>query len=163
LRTKSITSCTIAIIGEIIGSVVKSKISDKEFTIDYNRLRVFGLYGLLVTGPVLHWWYGLLEKIVRNMGYIGHTKTLVKLLLDRVIFGPPFVLLTVIFIQYLQNFSIEKTIKYIQNSYFDVLRINETVWTVAQTMNFEVIPVEFQVLFVNAVSIGWNTYLSLAC
>ena len=162
MRTKSITSCTITILGEIIGSYVKCKLANKKFTIDLSRIKVFGLYGLLITGPVLHWWYGLLENIVRKLGYIGHTKTFVKLLFDRLVFGPPFVLLTVIFIQFLQTLSIDKTIQYIKTNYLSVLRINESVWTIAQALNFEVIPIDFQVLFVNAISIGWNTYLSIA-
>lgn len=113
-------------------------------------------------GPLLHWWYALLESTLQRLNYRGYTKTLVKLLIDRILFAPPMVLLTVIFLQYLQHFNVEKTIKYVKESYGTVFWMNVKVWTIAQAVNFELVPVEYQVLFVNAVAIGWNTMLSLA-
>lgn len=97
------------------------------------------------------------------MNYVGYSKTLAKLIFDRILFGPPFVLLTVFFLQILQTGSVQKTIEIVKRTYTSVLIMNEKVWTVAQAANFELIPVEYQVLFVNAVAIGWNTYLSIAC
>jgi len=162
LTTKSITSCTISILGEIFGCYIRCKAKGEKFWIDAKRVGIFGLYGLVITGPVLHWWYGLLEKSLNDLNFQGYAKTLAKLIIDRCIFGPPFVLLTIIFIQGLQTLSGPKTIEYIRRSYTSVLILNEKIWTIAQAINFELIPVEYQVLFVNAVSIGWNTALSLA-
>eukprot|EP01038_Epipyxis_sp_PR26KG_P005908 gene5908-8151_t len=162
IRTKSITSLTIAILGEIFGTYIRCKINKTKFKLDMKRLRVFGLYGFFITGPVLHWWYQLLEQIVTRLDYHGNSKLFLKVFIDRVIFGPPFVLFTVIFLQFLQTLDVRKTIENVKRCYFDVLKTNECLWTVAQAINFKLIPVDFQVLFVNAVSIGWNTYLSLA-
>jgi hypothetical protein len=50
IMTKSITSATIAIIGEIIGSYVACRSKKQKFTLQFSRLRAFGLYGLLITG-----------------------------------------------------------------------------------------------------------------
>lgn len=36
------------------------------------------------------------------------------------------------------------------------------VWTVAQAVNFQVVPLEYRVLFGNMVALWWNIYLSLA-
>ena len=92
----------------------------------------------------------------------GSAKTFVKLLIDRGIWGPPFVLLTVSFIQYLQSFSSKKTIEAVKKSFVAVLLMNQKVWVPAQFLNFHLIHPEYQVLFVNAVNVGWNTYLSMA-
>lgn len=81
---------------------------------------------------------------------------------DRLIFGPPFVLYTVFFLQLLQTASIVKTIENIKSSYWRVLSLNEQTWIPAQAVNFELVPVQYQVLFVNAVAIGWNVLLSLS-
>lgn len=112
-------------------------------------------------GPVLHWWYGLLETVMKKMNVVGYSKSFYKLLFDRLLFGPPFVLYTICFLQLLQTNSVQKTIEYVKMSYYSILMMNEKIWTIAQAVNFELIPVEYQVLFVNAVSIGWNTYLSI--
>ena len=45
-----ITSCTIAILGEILGSYIKCRINGEKFRVNPKRVGVFGLYGLLVTG-----------------------------------------------------------------------------------------------------------------
>jgi Mpv17 / PMP22 family len=131
-------------------------------SITAKRLTVFGLYGLVITGPILHVWYGLLEQLVAKLTSAPNYKLVYKLLIDRVLFGPPFVLFTIAFLQYLQTFSAQHTAQYIKRYYVAVLIMNQKVWTVAQAINFAVIPVQLQVLFVNAVAIGWNTYLSLA-
>lgn len=129
--------------------------------ISFKRIVVFGLYGLAITGPILHIWYGFLDYMLSSLKNIK-SKAVLKVLVDRLLFGPPFVLLTVFFLQYLQTLSVSKTTTYIRRCYVAVLLMNQKVWTIAQAVNFSVIPVELQVLFVNAVSIGWNTYLSLA-
>jgi hypothetical protein len=36
------------------------------------------------------------------------------------------------------------------------------VWTVAQAVNFQVVPLEYRVLFGNMIALWWNIYLSLA-
>lgn len=110
----------------------------------------------------MHWWYGILESVMKKMKLVGYTRTICKLIFDRLLFGPPFVMYTIFFLQILQTNSIMKTIENVKLSYFSILMMNEKVWTIAQAVNFELIPVEYQVLFVNAVSIGWNTYLSLS-
>jgi hypothetical protein len=162
LVTKSITSATIAMLGEVFGCYLRCRAKGQPFSIDSKRVGIFGLYGLIVTGPVLHWWYQLLESTLRRLNLTGYAKTLVKLLLDRCIFGPPFVLYTLFFLQVLQTGSVDRTLEYIRRSYTTVLLLNEQIWTIAQAVNFELVPVEYQVLFVNAVSIGWNTALSLS-
>lgn len=160
--TKSITSMTIAALGEVFGSYVKSAVQKKKLHIDPKRIFVFGLYGLTCTGPILHWWYGLLETTMCRLNLTGHAKTLAKLIFDRLLFGPPFVLFTVTFLQFLQTLDHKKTVDAIKKTYVAVLLMNQKVWVPAQAVNFGCLPVEYQVLFVNAVAIGWNTYLSLA-
>lgn len=171
--TKSITSATIAVLGEIVASIVKHKLSQRNRAgsptngdtaiISARRLGVFGLYGLLCTGPMLHYWYSLLEYILTiKMGLSGGRKIAAKLLIDRCLWGPPFVLFTISFLQLLQTLSPKATAEAIKKSYVAILLMNQKVWVPGQLLNFAVIPVEFQVLFVNAVNVGWNTYLSMA-
>lgn len=161
--TKSITSCTIAVLGEVLATYVKSVVRNEKFKIDYKRLGIFGLYGLTCTGPMLHFWYTLLEYIVvMKMNLSGKAKVAAKLAIDRLVWGPPFVLFTITFLQLLQTMSTKKTAAAIRNSYAAILYMNQKVWVPGQALNFGVIPVDYQVLFVNAVNVGWNTYLSMA-
>ena len=161
--TKSITSCTIAVLGEVLATYVKSIVRNEKFKIDYKRLGVFGLYGLACTGPMLHFWYTLLDYVVTmKMNLSGKAKVAAKLAIDRLVWGPPFVLFTITFLQLLQTMSTKKTAAAIRNSYAAILYMNQKVWIPGQALNFGVIHVDYQVLFVNAVNVGWNTYLSMA-
>ena len=103
-------------------------------------------------------WYTLLEYTLSvSLNLTGHAKVLAKLFIDRVIWGPPFVLFTIGFLQLLQTMSVKKTADAIRKSYVAILLMNQKVWVPGQLLNFAVIPVEYQVLFVNAVNVGWNT------
>ena len=173
--TKSITSATIAMLGELIASNIKARAmaaragtgaapsSSSSAVSATRRLGVFGLYGLLCTGPMLHYWYGLLEYILSvKMNLHGNRKTAAKLAIDRCLWGPPFVLFTISFLQLLQTLSPKATADAIRKSYVAVLIMNQAVWVPAQLCNFALVPTELQVLFVNLVNVGWNTYLSFA-
>ena len=163
VRTKAITSLITAIVGEILGGAVRARRARERFSIDSKRITIFGLYGLVITGPILHYWYTLLEKITVGMGVKDVARTIVKLVIDRGLFGPPFVLLTVSFIQFLQsNFSFGKASAAVKRTFVAVLIANQKFWVLVQLLNFGVVPVDLQLLFVNIASIAWNTLLSLA-
>jgi len=50
----------------------------------------------------------------------------------------------------------------VRNKYYAILVMSQKVWVPAQLVNFEVVPQDFQVLFVSLINVAWNTYLSLA-
>ena len=163
IYTKSLTSCSIAIVGEVIASVVKGLVRQEKINVDLRRVAVFGVYGLVCTGPMLHYWYMFLEFLLtKKLGLSGNSKVLVKLLIDRGIWAPPFVLFTITFLQFLQTFCPKETAAAVKRNYAAVLLMNQKVWVPGQALNFAAVPVEYQVLFVNAVNVGWNTYLSFS-
>jgi len=162
IQTKAITSLIMAIIGELIGGAIIAKQNKKKYTPNLKRVCIFGLYGFVITGPVLHYWYQLLEYCTTKMNLKSFAKTIVKLIIDRGLFGPPFVLLTVSFIQFLQHLSFHKGWEAVRRSYVAILISNQQFWIIAQSLNFGVVPVDMQLLFVNIASIAWNTLLSLA-
>ena len=53
-------------------------------------------------GPVFHWWYGFLERLVAARQLHPRLALLVKIAIDRLALTPPFLLFTLAFIQYLQ-------------------------------------------------------------
>ena len=56
LLQKSLSSCMIACLGELIARYFKLRRLNQPYTVDIRRLMVFGLHGLVLTGPLFSWW-----------------------------------------------------------------------------------------------------------
>eukprot|EP01041_Mallomonas_annulata_P000869 gene869-1693_t len=136
IYTKAITSSIVACIGELIGSYYRSRKTSINESMKIKRLVSFGLYGLLVSGPVFHYWYSTLDHITRHIP--GNFRIL-----------------------YLQTLNCMETVKAVKLVYKSALITNWKVWTLAQAVNFSVIPLEYRVLYGNTIALWWNTYLSM--
>lgn len=48
----------------------------------------------------------------------------------------------------------------LEKNYTTALTSNYMLWPFVQMVNFKLVPLHHRVLFVNVISIGWNSYLS---
>ena len=179
IKTKVVTSCVISLLGEVMGGYIKNRrhhaavkalgvrggrdlaSMQAPAIIDPKRLAIFGVYGLAITGPMFHWWYAFLDKTVRGWNLTGNTNLAAKILLDRLCMTPPFLLITLVYLNYFQSFNVSQVSKTVKNIYAGALYLNWRVWTVAQAVNFKYVPLEYRVLFGNMVALWWNIVLSL--
>lgn len=175
LRTKAITSCVIGVVGEVLGALVKSSgssdwsvfWSNSYDRLDTRRMACFGTFGLVVSGPFFHWWYGYLESlmsIIKRIGaddLSGEISLIIKLAINQLVMTPPFLLFTLVYIQYFLTLDFKRTLSTIKKTFAAALFTNWKVWTVAQAFNFLVVPLDYRVLFGNGVALWWNIYLSL--
>ena len=83
-----------------------------------------------------------------------------KILLDRLVLTPPFLLFSLGFLQYSQSLDGPKALASVKNTYAAALWTNWRVWTVAQGINFAYVPLHYRVLFGNLVALWWNVVLS---
>ena len=160
-------------VGEIIGSAIHNyRRSNVRSSYGYDglgrsvweiahRTIVFGIYGLSFTGPFFHWWYRYLHSLVNSWSLPPQLSLVVKVLINQLAMTPPFLLFTISFLQFFLSFDRQKTLKVLKNSFASALFMNWKVWTVAQLVNFGVVPMDYQVLFGNLVALWWNIYLSL--
>jgi len=82
--TKSITSGCIALCGDFASQQLLNA-EGKRF--DFGRLARYSLLGCFFTGPVLHFWYGLLVRKVSGALMIHNVQ---RLAVDQLIFSPVF-------------------------------------------------------------------------
>jgi|MDTE01.1.fsa_nt_gb hypothetical protein len=162
VRTKASTSAIIGALGELLGSYVKSRMRNEKYSPEAKRVLLFAAFGGCITGPLLHFWYVFLQQLMAKLQLTGRGKTIAMVLLDRILWSPPFTALTVIFLQYFQTFSVEETGIQLRRNYAAVLLMSQKTWVPGQIINFEFVPVDYQVVFVNLVAVFYNTYLSLA-
>jgi hypothetical protein len=137
LLTKSVTSCIISIIGEVIGSAVynsKTSKSSKNSIAPYvigrstweiaRRVVIFGAFGASFAGPFFHWWYRYLHQLVNSWSLPYSMSIIMKLLLNQLVMTPPYLLFTIAYIQYFLTFDRKKTVQVLKNSFFSALLMN---------------------------------------
>jgi len=149
--TKSITNGIIA----LIGSSISQAASGREISLKVSRS--FLLFGTFVSGPTIHYFYRALEAIFPGKGF---GTSLLKVLTDRLVFNPVFLPLTLYVLGRLQGETHQDTTQFIRDNYVATLLVNWKIWTIPQIINFNLVPVEYRVLFGNLVALVWNYYLA---
>lgn len=121
----------------------------------FHRFAVIGL-GL---GPGLLVWYKFLERVIGKEQTLK--ATLKKVALDQTIFAPVGLFSIMGAKSLLDGRSLEEFKTQLSNHYPEILVNNYKVWPAVQILNFSIVPLQFRVLIVQLVALGWNTYLAL--
>lgn len=134
--------------------------------LNYNVQRTLhvGVTGLCWAGPISHGWYKLLESMVRmRHPLLGWS---VRMLLDAVLFSPVaiagyFGTRTVLELFPSNVSKLYDTLALtFQHKFVKALQASWSFWPLANAFNFALVPVPFRVLYNNALSVFWNTYLT---
>jgi len=135
----------------------KDKKKENEFKIDYQRVLTMTSVGICFSGPVLHYWYTSLDKIVVGTGRSVYIK---KMLLDQGVFAPVVISCFMGIMNTIHGKSLQDTQTKIKNDLFYALKANWMLWPAAQLINFSLVPPNLRVLYTSIVSIFWNIFLS---
>ena len=153
MLTQSVTTAFLFAVGD----VTAQQIVERGGTSNHDVVRTarMALYGGTVFGPAAATWYGILQ---RHIVLSTPRKTmLARVAADQGIFAPVFIGVFLSSMAVLEGGSPKEKI---EKNYASALKANYMLWPAAQMVNFSVVPLEHRVLFVNLVSIGWNSYLS---
>lgn len=161
ILTKSVTSGILSALGNLLSQALESrkKKTDESFKKDIDILGParFAVYGLCFTGPLSHFFYQLLELLFpATVPYC----MLKRLLLDRLVFAPAFLLLFFFVMNVLEGKTMSTFQGKVRAGYWPALKMNWKVWTPFQFININFVPVEFRVLFANLVAFFWYAYLA---
>ncbi|XP_016409390.1 peroxisomal membrane protein 2 [Sinocyclocheilus rhinocerous] len=110
-----------------------------------------------ITGPVSHYIYQLLEVLLPTTVPYCLIK---RLLLERLIFAPAFLLLFYVVMNALEGKTLADVQNKLKTSYWPAMKMNWKVWTPFQFININYVPVQFRVLFANLVALFWYAYLA---
>ena len=116
------------------------------------------LWGI-VYGLIVAVWYNILDFIpIENKYLLG----LVKVLCDQFIMAPMVNYLMFIFVSLLETCRDQPRTAYHHANELigHTMKINYCIWPFVQIFNFIFVPLDYQVLVVNVVSIFWTTFLS---
>nr|XP_004544619.1 peroxisomal membrane protein 2 [Maylandia zebra] len=161
ILTKSVTSGILSALGNLLSQFVEARKKAQKgapvSNIDAAGAARYTIYGLLITGPVSHLFYQLMEVWIPTTDRFCVVK---RLLLDRLIFAPGFLLLFYFVMNILEAKGWTDFEKKMRRSYWTALKMNWKVWTPFQFININFVPVQFRVLFANMIALFWYAYLA---
>ncbi|KAI2640982.1 hypothetical protein GGS21DRAFT_351915 [Xylaria nigripes] len=155
LLTQSVTTAVLFAVGDITAQqAIEKKGFDKH---EFLRTGRMFAYGGVVFGPAATTWFKILSKrvVLPNK----NAEIVARVACDQLLFAPTFIGIFLSSMAVLDGTSPKEKL---EKSYTDTLLTNWMVWPFVQLVNFKFVPLHHRVLAVNVLSIGWNSYLSLA-
>lgn len=159
-RTQIVTSAVLWGLGDVVAQRVS--VDDVP---PYNHTRTLynAMYGGLFNGTVGHVWYQKLDAVASAM--LMHRSRRVflatKVAADSLLFGPVHVVayfMTLSLVEHggVWSVAVEKTKK----EFFKTFAVELAVWPAVQTVNFAYVPVQYQLLVVNCVTVLDAAFMS---
>ncbi|GFF64515.1 putative integral membrane protein, Mpv17/PMP22 family [Aspergillus lentulus] len=154
LLTQSLTTACLFAVGDSLAqqAVEKRGISQH----DVIRTGRMALYGGAVFGPLATKWFQVLQRRI-NLPSAQRT-VLGRVAADQLLFAPTMIGVFLSSMSVLEGGSPSEKL---ERSYWPALKANWTVWPFLQLVNFALVPLQYRVLTVNVLNIGWNCFLSL--
>lgn len=154
--TKALTSCTAYGIGDFLAQFVQGrKIEDVKLT----RVGRSALAGLLIHGPLCHYWIEFMET---NLDFNGAWySTPAKVFADQTVWSICLNTAYTSFILSLQGKSPSQVKQEVGDTWYKALSAGWKLWPFVHMLTFSpLIPVEYKLLFVDCVEIIWVMILS---
>ncbi|KAH7446951.1 hypothetical protein KP509_01G083800 [Ceratopteris richardii] len=152
LFIKGLTAGILNFFADMICQVFFEKVQE----IDIQRLLSFAAIGLFMSGPGLHFWYGLLPKLIPVPGFQG---VLLRLAADQLVFTPLglgcFFIALCVFEGRQQE--IETKLK---KDWLPLVVANWKVWVPFQLINFGFVPPQLQVAATSLMGMAWSIFIS---
>lgn len=153
ILTQSVTTAFLFATGDITAQQLIEHRGSKDH--DVARTARMALYGGSVFGPAASSWYSLLQR--RVVLSTPRRTMLAQVACDQGLFAPVFIGVFLSSMAVLEGGSPRAKL---EHNYRSAMEANYVVWPAVQMVNFSLVPLQHRVLFVNMVSIAWNSYLS---
>ena len=144
--------------GDIISqSIVEQNRKSTQFS--FRRFASLVFFGSAVAGPCMVVWYRFLATRIVIASQPG-LQLLLRVALDQLLYAPTFLGIFFVSTSAMQGASRADIMHKLSHTYPDALLSNYALWPAVQLVNFRLVPLQHQTLFVNSIALGWNTYLS---
>ncbi|CAM8919661.1 unnamed protein product [Rhodiola kirilowii] len=136
---------------------------DKKFRINWKRVATTSLFGFGFVGPVGHFWYEGLDRLIRvRMSLRPNSLRFVatKVLVDGFLFGPIDLLVFFTYMGFSTGKSIPQIKEDVKRDFIPAFILEGGFWPVIQVVNFRFVPVKYQLLYVNFFCLLDSSFLS---
>ncbi|GFQ07955.1 pxmp2/4 family protein 2 [Phtheirospermum japonicum] len=136
---------------------------DKELQINWRRVATTGLFGLGFVGPIGHFWYEGLDRVIRSRLKLRPNSfrfVSTKVAVDSIIFGPLDLLLFFTYMGFSSGKTAAQVKEDVKRDFLPALILEGGVWPIVQVANFRFVPVRYQLLYVNFFCLLDSCFLS---
>jgi protein Mpv17 len=116
------------------------------------------LWGGAIFAPIAHTWVNFVE---RKVGSSGAAVVIKKILLDMFVFAPNSNMLFFTTTKLMEGQSVGDAFDFAVQKIPKTMAANYMVWPLANVVTYGVVPLRYRILFINCVSMGWSTFLSM--
>lgn len=157
VATKALTSLIGFFLGDVAAQTLNSGVA-----FDVYRCVRLSLYGVLLDGPIGHFFYKFLDTRIRPDDPKGAQAVITKTAIDQLLWAPA---MTVVFLAFLTTLEghPEAIMSVVQAKLIPIYLANLGIWPLWHIINFRYVAPEQRVLFNNIVAVAWTTYLSYTC
>ncbi|KAG2488896.1 hypothetical protein HYH03_012526 [Edaphochlamys debaryana] len=160
--TQMTTSCLLWATGDALAQRLVER--RKLHEMDARRVAATAVFGACFMGPVGHFWYSGLDATVARFLTPGTAAFIgTKILADTLIMGPAYVILFYAWgCAAIDGSGVEGFKKKITQDFIPTYTAELAIWPLFQALNFSRVPVEHQLLAVNAMTLLDAAFLSWA-
>ncbi|XP_051032347.1 peroxisomal membrane protein 2 [Phodopus roborovskii] len=155
--TKAVSSGILSALGNLLAQTIEKKQKNDSQSLDISGLLRYLVYGFFVTGPLSHYFYLFMEYWIPPEVPLATVK---RLLLDRLLFAPTFLLLFFLIMNLLEGKDVSAFTTKMRSGFWPALQMNWRMWTPLQFININYVPLQFRVLFANMAALFWYAYLA---
>jgi len=158
IQTKMIVSAVLTFAADIVAQYLEWKSGTSAyFNIDWRRNISITSWFTIVGTPILHKWFGILERFFPGNGKLNPLK---MMLVDQGIFALFFNSQLLWGVEFLEKLKPKEALEKVKTSLPSIIVANWKLWPVAQLINFSFVPVQFRVLWTNVIAFAWTIILS---
>lgn len=159
ILTKSCTAFCTSFLGDSLSQYISEKSHHLSFWVNWNIKRSLkvGFYGFAYLAPLLHYYFGFMNKICPARTLIPIVK---KLLFDQTISTCYIISSFFVINTLLMGGTLQQAKDKVRHNLWTALQQSWKIWPFVMFLNYTFVPLHFQVLLNNTVSIFWSAYMS---
>lgn len=119
---------------------------------------------MLLEGPIIYFWLQRIQPriapISTKTNWAKFSSLSFKVVIEAILFTPFYYTIYIHSVGFMNGKSLPECTQDFKNQFWDIYLIDIRIWPFLQFINFGLVPIRFQAVFVYIASIFWDSFLS---